>query len=224
VRASLSLVSLLALAAAAAGQLPGKKIIPGHRTVVLEKELPGYAFYTVREEKGRPRPDPDQPPEPVYRATPVKLVPGVPQVVDDTLPLYVVPESDASANQDPLELGQQLAHALIPGAHSVTYAGGIEVKDSDPRTRNEIRVVIKSVDPDAGLIYDRFSNDPDDPRNFTDAQGNPLPGAGAGGGEKPQEGTRWGVIILALVGVGALVGGIVWVVLSRRNRDDDDED
>lgn len=218
-----ALVLLAAAASTAGGQPDGKKIIPGHRTVVLEKELPGYVFFTVTEKAGKQLPN-EPPPLPEYRAAPVKIAPGVPKVVEDMLPLYVVPEADAKANPDPLVLGQKLANSLIPGAHSITYAGAAEVDESDPRTRNEIRVILKYIDPNAGLIYDRFSNDPDDPRQIDGPRKLPAEG-GAGGpvGAEPEKRSRLPLIIGVILGVGALIGVGAWVVLARRNREDDDE-
>jgi len=187
----------------AANQPFGKKIIPGVRTVELATDLPGYAFFRVREE-----------PSEVFLATRVELVPKVKQVIPGDL--YVVPESAAKAMPDVQILGRSLAHEQIPGAHRVPPIFAEEVDENDPRTEMQVRILIQRVDKDAGLIYDRSSNDPNDPHNLVE-----QPGIQKGEpdelDEKPKSGSSL-TLILGVFLVVVIVAGVA-VAITRGQRE-----
>jgi hypothetical protein len=221
---SLVVLALVAAGSAlAAGQPDGKKVIPTARTVELSGEIPGYAFFTVEEKETPPVPE-QPPPLPMYRAKRVNLVPKVPQAVPTNLDLQIVPESALKQYPDEEKLGFALAKSLVPGAQSVAMVGtGQEADESDPRTQAKYRFVFHRVDANAYPIYDRYSDNPDDPRQI-----DPQPKRRSDGGtesegenEKPRGSGSWLIIVAGVVVVAAAVGAGVWI--ARRKRPEDDE-
>ena len=194
-----------------------KKIIPGVRTVELAGPLPGYAFFAVR--------DVAAPDAPIFTATRMEFVPRVKQVVAGDL--YVVPELALKGKTIDGEFGLALANSAIEGAHRVPPVHSEEVSIDDPRTESKVAIIIRSIDPNAGLIYDRTSNDPDDPQYVNDGSGkvraNGLPAT-----EKPRTGGAWwlyvvgGLVIVALLGVAVIV--VIRVLIRRKPSEDDEDD
>ncbi len=194
-----------------------KKIISGVRTVELAGSLPGYAFFTVR--------DVGAPDAPMFTATRMEFVPRVKQVVAGDL--YVVPESALKGKTLDAEFGLALANSAIEGAHRVPPVHSEEVSIDDPRTESKVAIIIQSIDPNAGLIYDRTTKDPDDPQYVNDGSGkvraNGLPAA-----EKPRTGTAWwlyavgGLVTVALIGAAAFV--VIRVLTRRKPSEDEEED
>ncbi len=193
-----------------------KKIIPGVRTVELAGPLRGYAFFTVR--------DVGEPDAPVLEPTRVEFVPKVKQVVAGEL--YVVPESALKGKAIDGEFGLALSRSAVEGMHRVPPVFSEEVSIDDPRTESKVTIIIQSVDPNAGLIYDRTSNDPDDPQYVSDGS-TKVAAKGSPAGEKPRAGGSWwlyligGLVALVLLGAAAFVA---FRALTRYRSSDDDED
>jgi hypothetical protein len=188
----------------------------------LAADLPGYGFFTVKEEDAPA--DPNQPDAKVFRATPIKLIPKVKQTIAENL--YVVPESAFKGKTDMLALGLALANSATPGAHQVPPVYAEEVSDEDKRTEARVHILIKSVDPIAGLIYDRTSNDPNDPANFTGKPGGKMWGGEQA--EKPKSRISWLMVVglgfVVLVIAGVTLGIVIWMRTSKRKSEADDEE